>query len=121
MTRKHWKNCSWISAKRGFYKPDRKRTRAAYTGPKKREKSIYEKAIIALLNPIIEFNCDESVSERRTFFKKILRKSKLFHSDSETTVKRTFAILFVLRTLEAEKRLLCVQSIQKEAADLFSV
>ena len=65
-----------------------KRTRAAYTGPKKREKSIYEKAITALLNPIIEFNCDESVSERRTFFKKVLRKSKLFHSDFETTVKR---------------------------------
>ena len=78
-----------------------KRTRAAYTGPKKREKSIYEKAITALLNPIIEFNCDESVSERRTFFKKILRKSKLFHSASETTVKRTFTILFVLRALEA--------------------
>ena len=50
MTRKHWKNCSWISAKRGFYKPDRKRTRAAYTGPKKREKSIYEKASLLCWN-----------------------------------------------------------------------
>ena len=57
----------------------------------------------------------------RTFFKKVLRNSKLFHSDSETTVKRIFAILFVLRTLEAGKHLFCVQSIQKEAADLFSV
>lgn len=27
------------------------------------------------MNPIIEFNCDESVSERRTFFKKIVNYS----------------------------------------------
>ena len=62
-----------------------KRTRAAYTGPKKREKSIYEKAITALLKPIIDSNCDESVSERGTFFEKVLRNSKLFPVIPENT------------------------------------
>ena len=45
-----------------------KRTRAAYTGPKKREK-VYMKSITAFLKPIIDSNCDESVSERELFRK----------------------------------------------------
>ena len=50
----------------------------------KREKYIW-KSITALLKPIIDSNCDESVSERGTFFEKVLRNSKLFAVIPENT------------------------------------